>query len=126
MNCKIELDIERSENIDSNQGAYIFKDSDNDINLFIYIKLESDDLKELLPLSYNSSLIECHYLVIIIKNKKDHLGQNSFKSIKELIRKKNMLNILEKNYNFLYEKMNTLTREQYDNYFGFAKEQLLE
>lgn len=37
MNCKIELDIERSENIDSNQGAYIFEDSNNDINLFIYI-----------------------------------------------------------------------------------------
>lgn len=88
MNCEIELDIERSENININQGAYIFEDSDNDINLFIYIKLEPEDLKELLLLSYNPSLIDCNYLIIIIKDKKDHLGQNSFKAIKELIKKK--------------------------------------
>lgn len=126
MNCEIELDIERSENININQGAYIFEDSDNDINLFIYIKLEPEDLKELLLLSYNPSLIDCNYLIIIIKDKKDHLGQNSFKAIKELIKKKNMLNILEKDYYFLHEKINTLTHEQYTNYLGFAKEQLLE
>lgn len=37
-----------------------------------------------------------------------------------------MLNILEKDYYFLHEKINTLTHEQYTNYLGFAKEQLLE
>ena len=55
----------------------------------------------------------------------DHLGQNSFQVIKELIRKKNMQNILEEDYNLLHEKINNLTYEQYENYLGFAKQQLL-
>jgi hypothetical protein len=118
-------DTNRSENIDIIQGAYIFEDSDNDINLFLYIKLEPEDLKNALPLSYNANLKDCNYLVVIIKNMTDHLGQNSFQVIKELIRKKNMQNILEEDYNLLHEKINNLTYEQYENYLGFAKQQLL-
>lgn len=126
MNCEIELDIERSENININQGAYIFKDSDNDINLFIYIKLESEDLKELLPLTYDQNLIDSNYFIVIIKNNKDHIGQNSLKSIKNLIINKNMLNIFDKDFNLLSKELEDLTYEQYTNYLGFAKEQLFE
>ena len=35
-----------------------------------------------------------------------------------------MENIFEKDYNNLHKKINNLTIEQYNNYIGFAKEQL--
>ena len=82
-------------------------------------------MKEALPLSYNANLKDSDYLIVIIKNERDHLGQNSFESIQKLIKNKNMYNILEKNYDQLSKNIGALTQEQYDNYLGFAKKQLM-
>jgi hypothetical protein len=124
MSYNIENTKKTEEYIDQIQGAYIFQDFDNKINLFIYIKLDEKELKEALPLSYNANLKDSNYLIVIIKNERDHLGQNSFESIQNLIKNKNMYNILEKNYEQLSKNIGALTQEQYDNYLGFAKRQL--
>jgi len=118
--------IEDSVKINDDKGAYIFKDNDNDINLFLYIKHEPENLKNLLRLTYNENLIDSNYFIVIIKKNKDHIGQNSLKSIKNLIINKNMLNIFDKDFNLLSKKLENLTYEQYTNYLGFAKEQLFE
>lgn len=113
----------KKEAINSKKGGYIYNEKDN-INLFLYIELTPEELKEVLPKTYNNNLKDSNYLAIIIYNEKDYLNQASFNSIKQFIINKNMENIFEKDYNNLHKKINNLTIEQYNNYIGFAKEQL--
>ena len=111
-------------NIKEKDGAYIFEDKDNDINLFLYIKSDKENLQAALPLSYDENLKNCDYLAVVIKRGADYLGQNSLENIQELIAEKDMQNILEKTYSELSKKIPNLTQEQYDNYLGFSEEQL--
>lgn len=109
------------------KGAYIFNNKQSkSIDLFLFIKCSSDDLKKSLPLSYNELTMKTHNcLVVIINNGVDYLGSGCLDDVPNLILEKNMVNLLNNSYEFLNTNgFKYLTLENYNNMINFAKKQL--
>ena len=112
-----------------NSGAYIFKGSQSPrttehISLFIYIKLSPKELSNALPISYDQNNKNSDYLVFVIENGIDYLGQSSKIDIDESIKNNDMINLLNNNYNQLTTFFPNLSRELYQHYIELSKKNL--
>ena len=112
-----------------NSGAYIFKrlqspGTTEHVNLFIYIKLSPMELSLALPISYNPNNKNSDYLVCVFENGIDYLGQSSKIDIDESIKKNDMINLLNNNYNQLTTFFPNLSRELYQHYIELSKKNL--
>jgi hypothetical protein len=102
-------------------GKYIFKDvDDNEICLFLYIKLS----KEALELSLPGKEIDndSDYFIAILKTGIDYLGATAFSGI-ELINMNETLISLESSYNEITHQID-ISKEEFDKYSKFAEEKL--
>ena len=106
------------------KGAYIFKNEDNYIYLYIYKKLENKNLSEALPISYNKNP-ELNYLVAIFdQDGRDFLSQANYKSIEENISQLNMIDLINNSYQELTNIFENLTEDEYKYKLDFAITQL--
>ena len=105
------------------KGKYIFTDiDDNEICLFLYIKLS----KEALELSLPGKEIDndSDYFIAILKTGIDYLGASAFTGI-EMISKNETLVSLESTYDEIKNQID-ISKEEFDKYSKFAEEKLTE
>lgn len=105
------------------RGKYIFKDiDDNEICLFLYIKLS----KEALELSLPGKEIDndSDYFIAILKTGIDYLGATAFSGI-EMINNNETLVSLESSYDKIKNQID-ISKEEFDKYSKFAEEKLTE
>ena len=109
--------------INIDKDALIFYDSKyQNFILYLYIKLNKNQLKKALPISYleNSYL---GYLTAIFVNGSDYLSQDNYYNISEYIKHNNMISIFKNNYNFIKQIYPNFDKKTYNTYLYFSKEQ---
>lgn len=105
------------------RGKYIFKDIyDNEICLFLYIKLS----KEALELSLPGKEIDndSDYFIAILKTGIDYLGATAFSGIENINNNETLVS-LESSYDKIKNQID-ISKEEFDKYSKFAEEKLTE
>ena len=110
----------------SDKGAYIFlSETDNSIDLFIYKKLSTEDLKKALPLNLKTIENDHDCILAIFHNGYDYLGSGNIKNIPLFIKEKNMINLLTHTYDEIKNSgFKTLKNDKYYSILNFAKSQI--
>lgn len=108
------------------KGAYIYLDEHNIINLFLFMKCSQEELKIALPLNYmiNELSSEHDTLIAVFHNGCDYLGSNKLENIPEIIKEKQMINLLENTYKELSNYFSSLSKSKYNSLVTFSKSQL--
>ena len=129
-----------SNNINKNKDAYVYYSSENNtVNLFIYIKMTNKELEVALPLSFPIDLNEStdkYYIGAHFQDGKDYIGHMNINDIEKTINECNMIKLFGPEYESHFETINEhilncskfkyilLTKDEYQDYYDFAKEQL--
>lgn len=109
------------------KGAYIFINSDNKIDLFIFMKVSKEQLKTALPINFDrGEILENHdTLQVIFNNGADYLGSTNSEEVPKIIDNLNAVDLLNNNFSQLKNKgFITLTEREYNNMINFSKRQL--
>ena len=104
------------------KDAFIFEEN-NEINFFLYIKLNRNELARALPISYVDDPDKSYLVCIIDPDGRDFIGQSNKDEIQQNIRDKKMKNLFN-DYSKLQQSFSGLTIEQYNHFKKFAKKQL--
>lgn len=108
-------------------GAYIFFNESDEIDLFIFKKCNSEDLKNALPINFSCGEIKDDHncLCAFFHGGYDYLRSGRLDNIPSIINEKNMYNLLDNSYeNCISNGFYKLTKKQYDNFIEFSKNQL--
>jgi len=107
------------------KGAYIFQNA-NEVDLFIYLKANSEDLERALPLSYVKEDMKHHdVLQAIFHRGLDYVGSNISCNIRKFIEETNMVYILDKDYEEIkHYGFTNLNKKTYDKFLDLANNQL--
>lgn len=109
------------------KGAYIYYNSDNNIDLFLFMKSNCDELQRTLPINYsNGEILDTHDSIqAIFHNGMDYLGSGELKNIPKIINELNAVDLLNNSLENLHKLGYTsLTRQHYNNMINFCKNQL--
>jgi len=112
------------------RGAFIYLDESENVILFIYKKMDPDELKLSLPISFKENNVNCYITLFIDENGRDYIGQSSMTDINNIIfelnnsEKTQLSDILDMNYSEIKEKIPNLTLEEYNYKLQFSIEQL--
>lgn len=108
----------------TDKDVFIYYDSNyQDFILFLFIKLNQDQLKKALPISYTENP-DMEYLTAAFVNGSDYLAQNNYCNISKFIKHNNMISIFTNNYDFVSKIYPNLDEKTYHNYLSFSNEQL--
>lgn len=111
--------------MNSEKGAYIYRDIDNDIILFIYLKMTKEELKKALPQTYNEKTAgEENYLIANFKGKQNYMGCGTLENIKRFMDDTDVYNIIESDFEETKKVFNDLTEKQYKNLTAFINKTL--
>lgn len=107
------------------KGAYIFQ-NDNEVDLFIYLKANSEDLERALPMSYVKEDMKHHDVFhAIFHGGYDYVGSNISCNVPKIIEESNMVYILDKEYDEIkHYGFTNLNKKTYDRILDFANSQL--
>ena len=105
-----------------NSNGFIFLDN-NKIYEYLYMKLSPERLQNALAISYVDD-INRPYLTALFDEGHDYLGQSSYEDIKEIIKKKNMVSIIDNDYEYVKEKIPQLDLEEYESKRNFFMSQI--
>ena len=88
------------------KGAYIFYDEDDNIDLFIFMKLSNQDLRKALPLLPPEEIKDHNMLCCIFNNGVDYLGSGTENDVKSIIFKPGleMIDLLNNNFESIKKK----------------------
>ena len=108
------------------KGALIYRNDNNQINLFLFSKESSEILEKALPCSYNKNTMAHHdTLCVIFENGFDYLGSNTLDNVYKLIDEKKMIDLLNLSFDQINLRgFNDLKFNHYCNLLNFSKEQL--
>lgn len=108
------------------KGAYIYRNDNNQINLFLFTQESSEVLEKALPCSYDKNTMSNHdTLCVIFENGFDYLGSNTIDNVYKLIYEKKMVDLLNLSYEQITLRgFNDLKSKKYHNLINFSKEQL--
>ena len=107
------------------KGAYIFINSENKIDLFIFMKTSKEQLKTALPINFSmGEILENHdTLQVIFNNGMDYLGSTNSEEVPKIIDNLNAIDLLNNDYSQLKNKgFISLTEREYNNMINFSKE----
>jgi hypothetical protein len=108
-------------------GAYIFFNDSDEIDLFLFLKCEREVLKDALPINFSCGEIKDDHncLCAFFQGGYDYLGSGKLEDIPNIIKEKNMYNILDNSYeNCISNGFYKLTKKQFNNFKDFSKSQL--
>lgn len=109
------------------KGAYIYYDSNNNLDLFLFMKCTRDELQRSLPINYrNGEILDTHNsLQAIFHNGMDYLGSGELKNIPKIIVELNAVDLLNNSFDNLHKLgFLSLKKQEYNNMINFSKNQL--
>ena len=101
--------------MNSLQDGLIFLDKNNNICDLIYLKLDSDNMKKALPISYNDDMNKDYLLAIFDSTGKDYLGQHDFTTIDKYINKVHAISLINNDYKNIKDKFPLLDESIYNS-----------
>ena len=127
-----DMKVKIRKKLKDKRDAFIYLDDSDNILLFLYKKMQYNELKRALPISFKEGQPhKCYVTLFIDENHRDYLSQNSKEEIEKLIQelnyhdgKKRLFNILDYDYNKINVDIPDLNIQAYSNMKKFAKEQL--
>ena len=108
-------------------GAFIFLNEGNGIDLFLYKRCSIIELKEKLSIGFSDLEIQKDHncLVIFFQNELKYLGSGKIEDIPNLVKKKNMFNFIGQSLeNCQLNGFSKLDKKIYENFKEFCKLQL--
>lgn len=115
------METQMDTQMDTEKGIYIFEDTDdNEICLFIYVKLSDKAMS--LALQKSDDDVKGSYFIAILKKGMDYLGRTEFSGI-EMINSNEVLVSLDKEYDEIQYLIN-ITEEEFESYVKFGNEKL--
>ena len=106
-------------------GSFLYKNSDNILILFLYIKMGPDKLKKVLPLSYDKfTMGHQDYFIVFFKKGVDYLGCASYSEIQQIIQDNNAIDIINNDYINVNNKINIQFKE-FQRLVNFSRAQFL-
>ena len=109
------------------KGAYIYYNSNNNIDLFLFMKCTCDELQRALPINYeNGEILDTHDSIqAIFHNGMDYLGSGELKNLSKIIIELNAVDLLNNSLDNLHKLgFLSLKRQEYNNMINFSKNQL--
>jgi len=103
-------------------NGFIFLNN-NKIYDYLYLKLSPEKLKKALIISYKSDATK-PYLTVVFDDGRDYLGQSSYEDIKKIVKKMNMVSLIDNDYEYVKEKIPDLNQEEYESKKNFFMSQL--
>ena len=105
------------------KGAFIFGDNVDTIHMCIYVRLTPQEMRRALPISYKKDDSDNFLLAIFDPLGRDFLSQVNYFDIIDSINYHKMTNLLTTDFTTLQKKYG-ISRESYENYYDFARQQL--
>ena len=109
--------------MNNTHDGLIFLDENNNICDLIYMKLDKDNMKKALPISYNNDVNKNYLLVIFDSTGRDYLGQHDFASIKNYIDKVQAISLIHNDYKNIKKRFPLLDDSIYNTKKTFFKSQ---
>lgn len=108
------------------QGAFVYNDENNNVDVFLYMIMENHELKELLPHDYDHTGIEDHNtLCMLIQQGKDYIASNNIERVLEIINENMMVSLLDNDYQQILNKgIRNLESEHHEKMMKFVNNQL--
>lgn len=123
-NSETNTEVEESDLLISKEkGAYIFQDKEKRVFNFLYFKLDQEEMRKALPITYDNDENRNYLLVTFDPDGRDYLGQQSWERVQEIISNNDMINLISTQWEELPEEFK-IEKQEYLNMVSLAQEQL--